>query len=108
MKNSLVVVFTLGLLTIFSKTNVEGRQLERSLSDFSLQGAKGKEYLILDNKFAFSSNNIDETNNEENKIHVNNHKNKAKVARDPSFTDLFEDEKTSYDGRIRNRRIEHK
>ncbi|WOL09874.1 hypothetical protein Cni_G18627 [Canna indica] len=103
----IILLVVCGLLTIFFKTS-EGRQLERSSSDFNLQGAKGKENLPLDNNFAFSSNDIGGKSNEENKIDVNNHKNKANVVGDPSSAHLFEDTKTSNDGRIRNTRVMHK
>ncbi|RZS23614.1 hypothetical protein BHM03_00057173 [Ensete ventricosum] len=53
---SFVLVFTFGLVIILSETGVEGRRLEENPLDQSLRGVEGKEYVLADNKVAFSSN----------------------------------------------------
>ena len=57
MKIPFALVITFVLVMILSKTSVEGTSLEENLLDFSLQGVKGKGYMLDDNKVVFRMSN---------------------------------------------------
>ena len=57
MKIPFALILTFGLVMIISKTSVKSRRLEQNLLDFSLQGVKGKGYMLDDNKVVFRMSN---------------------------------------------------
>ncbi|CAL9154874.1 unnamed protein product [Musa hybrid cultivar] len=85
MKIPFALVLTIGLVMIISKTSVDCRRLEENPLDFSLQGVKGKDYILDHNKVVFGST-IGGRNNEKIKKNIKSMgEKKGKATVDPSF-----------------------
>ncbi|CAL9038192.1 unnamed protein product, partial [Musa banksii] len=85
MKIPFALVLTFGLVMIISKTSVDCRRLEENPLDFSLQGVKGKDYMLDHNKVVFGST-IGGRSDEKIKKNVRSMgEKKGKATVDPSF-----------------------